>query len=118
MATIAPSPPPEDLARDRTVDPAEVERFARLAAEWWDPRGKFRPLHRFNPVRLEFIRDRLCAHFGRDPRADRPLDGLRLIDIGCGGGLVAEPMARLGAQVVAIDASARNVGTARSHAQG
>jgi 2-polyprenyl-6-hydroxyphenyl methylase/3-demethylubiquinone-9 3-methyltransferase len=87
-----------------------------MAEEWWDPRGKFRPLHRFNPVRLQFLKDRLCRHFGRDPKADRPLSGLRLLDIGSGGGLVAEPLTRLGADVVGIDATARNVEVARLHA--
>src|SRR6185436_3329185 len=80
------------------------------------PRGKFRPLHRFNPVRLQFLKDRICRHFGRDPRAERPLSGLRLLDVGSGGGLVAEPMTRLGAEVVGIDATARNVEIARIHA--
>lgn len=103
---------------DRTVDPAEVARFAALAEEWWDPAGKFRPLHRMNPVRLEFIRDRVCRRFARDPKARRPLKGLRVLDIGCGGGLVAEPLARLGARVTAIDASERNLGIARAHAEG
>ncbi|MBL8689501.1 MAG: bifunctional 2-polyprenyl-6-hydroxyphenol methylase/3-demethylubiquinol 3-O-methyltransferase UbiG [Rhodospirillaceae bacterium] len=99
-----------------TVDPAEIEKFRRMAEEWWDPRGKFHPLHRFNPVRLQFLKDRLCRHFGRDPKADRPLSGLRLLDIGSGGGLVAEPLTRLGAKVVGIDATARNVEVARLHA--
>ena len=99
-----------------TVDPAEIEKFRRMAEEWWDPRGKFRPLHRFNPVRLSFLTERLCRHFGRDPRADRPLAGLRVLDIGCGGGLVSEPLSRLGAEVVGIDATARNVEVARLHA--
>ena len=99
-----------------TVDPAEIEKFRRMADEWWDPRGKFRPLHRFNPVRLQFLNDRLCRHFCRDPKADRPLSGLRLLDIGSGGGLVAEPLTRLGAEVVGIDATARNVEVARLHA--
>ena len=99
-----------------TVDPAEIEKFRRMADEWWDPRGKFRPLHRFNPVRLQFLKDRLCRHFRRDPKADRPLSGLRLLDIGSGGGLVAEPLTRLGAEVVGIDATARNVEVARLHA--
>lgn len=99
-----------------TVDPAEIEKFRRMAEEWWDPRGKFRPLHRFNPVRLGFLKERLCRHFDRDPKADRPLAGLRLLDIGAGGGLVAEPLARLGAEVVGIDATARNVEVAKIHA--
>lgn len=105
-------------AADRsTVDPAEIARFEAMAAQWWDPAGKFRPLHRFNPIRLGWIRDRLVGHFKRDAAALRPLEGLRVLDVGCGGGLVAEPMARLGADVVAIDASERNVGVARLHAE-
>lgn len=99
-----------------SIDPAEVEKFSAIADEWWDPRGKFRPLHRFNPVRLAYIRDAACAHFGRDGGGGLPLEGLRLIDIGCGGGLVAEPMRRLGANVTAIDASERNIKTAMTHA--
>jgi 2-polyprenyl-6-hydroxyphenyl methylase/3-demethylubiquinone-9 3-methyltransferase len=99
-----------------SVDPAEIERFSAMAAEWWDPQGKFRPLHKFNPVRLGFIRDRIAAHFGRDVTAQAPLSGLRLLDIGCGGGLVAEPMARLGASVLGADAAERNIGVARAHA--
>jgi len=99
-----------------TVDPGEIARFARLAGEWWDADGPYRPLHRFNPTRLGYIRDRFLAHFGRDPRAVAPFRGLRLLDIGCGGGLVAEPMSRLGFEVVAIDAAAENVAAARSHA--
>ena len=99
-----------------TIDPAEIEKFSAIADEWWDPFGKFKPLHKFNPVRLAYIRDGICAHFGRDRRAKAPLEGLRLIDIGCGGGLVAEPMRRLGADVTAIDASERNIKTAMAHA--
>jgi 2-polyprenyl-6-hydroxyphenyl methylase / 3-demethylubiquinone-9 3-methyltransferase len=99
-----------------TVDAGEVARFSALAATWWDLDGPFRPLHKFNPTRLAYIRDRLTAHFGRDKRQKRPLEGLRLLDIGCGGGLVSEPMARLGATVVAIDAAVDNIGTARAHA--
>src|ERR1700736_4487214 len=99
-----------------TVDPAEIARFAALAESWWDPNGKFRPLHRFNPVRLGFLRDRLGRHFGRDAAALRPFEGLRLLDIGSGGGLVAEPMTRLGFAVTGIDAAAENVATARVHA--
>jgi 2-polyprenyl-6-hydroxyphenyl methylase/3-demethylubiquinone-9 3-methyltransferase len=101
----------------QTIDPAEVEKFSKIADEWWDPFGKFKPLHKFNPARLAYIRDALCAHFGRDPRAKRPLEGLRLLDVGCGGGLVAEPMTRLGAAVTGIDASDRNIKTAIVHAR-
>lgn len=99
-----------------TIDPEEVAKFSAIADEWWDPFGKFKPLHKFNPVRLAYIRDCVCAHFSRDRRAKNPLDGLDLIDIGCGGGLVAEPMYRLGATVTAIDASERNIKTAMAHA--
>lgn len=117
MALSAPSiDPAPDAATGPSVDPAEVARFAAMAAEWWDPNGKFRPLHKLNPVRMTYIRDRLCAHFGRDVRRPRPLAGLRILDIGCGGGLIAEPLTRLGAGVVAIDASATNIGVARAHA--
>jgi 2-polyprenyl-6-hydroxyphenyl methylase/3-demethylubiquinone-9 3-methyltransferase len=101
-----------------TVDPAEVERFQRIAEEWWDPRGKFAPLHRLNPVRLGFIRDHAAAHWRRDPLAEAPLRGLSLVDIGCGGGLICEPMARLGAEVTGIDAAERNIAVARLHAAG
>jgi 2-polyprenyl-6-hydroxyphenyl methylase/3-demethylubiquinone-9 3-methyltransferase len=99
-----------------SIDPEEVERFSRIAAEWWDPKGKFAPLHKFNPVRLAFIRDQALYRFGRDPKARRPFEGLRLLDIGCGGGLLCEPMARLGFHVVGVDASERNIGTAAAHA--
>ena len=99
-----------------SIDPAEVERFSRIAAEWWDPRGKFAPLHKFNPVRLAFIRDQGLYRFRRDSTASRPFEGLRLLDIGCGGGLLSEPMTRLGFQVTGVDASERNIGTASAHA--
>lgn len=102
--------------RRSTIDVQEVERFSALAAEWWDPNGKFRPLHKFNPVRLAYIRDQIAERFGRDPRAARPLAGLRILDIGCGGGLLCEPMARLGAEVVGADASETNIEVARLHA--
>ena len=100
-----------------TIDPEDVARFSAIADEWWDPDGKFRPLHRFNPVRLQYIRDRMCAHFGRDPRSLRPFEGLKFLDVGCGGGLISEPLARMGASVTAIDASEKNIGTARVHAE-
>lgn len=99
-----------------SVDAAEIARFSALAEEWWDPLGQFRPLHRLNPLRLAYVRDRAAAHFGRDPKAGRPLAGLSLLDIGCGGGLLCEPLARLGARVTGIDASERNIAIARSHA--
>ena len=101
---------------DRTADRAELERFAALAESWWDANGPFKPLHKFNPTRLGYIRDRACAHFGRDSRAASPFAGLSVLDIGCGGGLVAEPMARLGARVTGIDALDRNLRAAALHA--
>lgn len=100
-----------------SIDPDEVAKFTAMAAEWWDPKGKFRPLHKFNPVRLGFIRDTIEAHFGLSPSARRPFDGLRVLDIGCGGGLVSEPMTRLGAAVTAVDASEANIKTAMTHAE-
>jgi 2-polyprenyl-6-hydroxyphenyl methylase/3-demethylubiquinone-9 3-methyltransferase len=101
---------------DSSIDPGEVAKFSALAAEWWDPSGKFAPLHKFNPVRLEFIRQQAAARFGRDGKSLRPFEGLTLLDIGCGGGLLSEPMARLGFAVTGADASERNIGTARAHA--
>lgn len=106
-----------DAART-TIDQSEVDRFSALAAEWWNPHGKFKPLHKFNPVRLGYIRDRAAETFGRDPKAPRPLEGLRLLDIGCGGGLLSEPMARMGADVVGADASEKNIRIAETHAAG
>jgi len=99
-----------------SIDEAEVARFAEMADAWWDPAGAFRPLHKLNPVRLAYLRDHLTAHFRRDRAALVPFAGLELVDIGCGGGLVAEPMARLGARVTGIDAGAANIGVATSHA--
>ncbi len=99
-----------------TVDAAEVAKFEAMAAEWWDPNGKFKPLHMLNPCRLDYIVDQIAAEFGRDPKAPRPFAGLRLLDIGCGGGLLAEPMARLGAEVMGVDAAPRNIPVAELHA--
>ncbi|HAJ45969.1 MAG TPA: bifunctional 3-demethylubiquinol 3-O-methyltransferase/2-polyprenyl-6-hydroxyphenol methylase, partial [Alphaproteobacteria bacterium] len=99
-----------------TLDPAEIARFSALAAEWWNPRGKFGVLHKFNPVRLAFIRETAIAHFGRPEKALRPFEGLRLLDIGCGGGLLSEPMARVGFSVLGADGSAKNINTASVHA--
>ncbi|WP_203295070.1 bifunctional 2-polyprenyl-6-hydroxyphenol methylase/3-demethylubiquinol 3-O-methyltransferase UbiG [Maricaulis parjimensis] len=104
---------PETLSRP-SIDPVEVEKFSRIAAEWWDPESKFKPLHKFNPVRLGYIRDVICAHFGLS--GETPFKGLRMLDIGCGGGLVCEPMARLGASITGVDAAEANVKTASVHA--
>ena len=101
---------------DSSVDPAEIAKFTAMAEAWWDPAGKFRPLHRLNPTRLGYIRDRAAARFGRDPLGPRPLAGLRLVDIGCGGGLLCEPLTRLGARVSGIDAGERNIAIAQRHA--
>ncbi|PWR02176.1 bifunctional 3-demethylubiquinol 3-O-methyltransferase/2-polyprenyl-6-hydroxyphenol methylase [Meridianimarinicoccus roseus] len=103
-------------AAQSTVDPAEIAKFEAMAADWWDPAGKFRPLHMLNPVRLDYITRQIAAEFDRDLMAERPFSGLRLLDIGCGGGLLCEPMARLGAEVVGADAAARNIPVAKVHA--
>lgn len=100
-----------------TIDPAEVAKFEAMATEWWDPSGKFKPLHMLNPCRLDYITAQLAAEFGRDLAGSRPFAGLRILDIGCGGGLLSEPMARLGADVVGADAAAGNIPVAQLHAQ-
>jgi len=100
-----------------TIDSKEIEHFSRIASEWWDAQGKFRPLHKFNPTRLAYIKDKICAAFDRDAKATKPLVGLRMLDIGCGGGLLCEPLARLGADIVGADASASNIEVAKIHAQ-
>jgi 2-polyprenyl-6-hydroxyphenyl methylase / 3-demethylubiquinone-9 3-methyltransferase len=99
-----------------TVDREEVARFSRLAGQWWNPRGPMAALHKFNPVRLAYIRDRAAAHFGRDPARLDSLSGLRILDIGCGGGILCEPLARLGASVVGADPAETNIAVARRHA--
>lgn len=99
-----------------SIDAAEIAKFSAMADAWWDPTGKFKPLHKLNPTRLAFIVAQATAQFGRDPRSARSLEGLQILDIGCGGGLVCEPMARLGAAVTGIDASERNVAVATLHA--
>lgn len=101
-----------------SIDPQEAAHFGRLAAQWWDPRGSSAMLHRLNPVRLGFIRAAIDRHFGTDERALKPLAGKTAIDVGCGAGLLAEPLARLGAAVTGIDAAAENVGAAKAHADG
>ncbi|WP_018936581.1 bifunctional 2-polyprenyl-6-hydroxyphenol methylase/3-demethylubiquinol 3-O-methyltransferase UbiG [Thioalkalivibrio sp. ALJ24] len=107
------SPHPE---HDRTVDPAEVERYRALAQMWWQPDGKLWPLHVLNGLRSDYIRDQLCRSLGRDAKAERPLTGLRMLDIGCGGGLLSEAMSRLGADVLGVDVVDRNIAAARLHA--
>ena len=104
-------------AAQTTVDPAEIAKFEAMAAEWWDPNGKFKPLHMLNPCRLDYITGQIAAEFGRDLSSPRPFEGLRILDIGCGGGLLSEPMARLGADVVGADAAERNIPVARVHAE-
>ena len=100
-----------------TINDAEIAKFTAMAEEWWDPKGKFKPLHKFNPVRLAYIRDQLIAHFRRDGSVMRPLEGLRIVDIGCGGGLLCEPLTRLGATVTGVDAAERNIAIAKIHAE-
>lgn len=100
-----------------SVDPAEIAKFEAMAAEWWDPNGKFRPLHMLQPCRLDYVTRQIAAEFDRDLTGPRPFSGLTLIDIGCGGGLLSEPMARLGAEVTGIDAAARNIPVAAAHAR-
>lgn len=104
------------MSQPVSIDPEEVAKFSRIAAEWWNPTGKFAPLHKFNPVRLSFIRREAAARFGRNPQKLRPFEGLTLLDVGCGGGLLAEPMARLGFAVTGADASEKNIAVARLHA--
>jgi len=99
------------------VDPAEIAKFEAMADEWWDPNGKFRPLHMLNPCRLGYAVAQIAAQHGRDPKGLRPFEGLRILDIGCGGGLLSEPMARLGASVLGADAAARNIPVAKLHAE-
>jgi 2-polyprenyl-6-hydroxyphenyl methylase/3-demethylubiquinone-9 3-methyltransferase len=104
-------------AEINTIDPSEVAKFEAMAAEWWDPAGKFKPLHMLNPCRLDYITSQIAAEFGRDITQPVPFKGLRLLDIGCGGGLLSEPMARLGASVVGADAAAGNIPVAQLHAE-
>lgn len=99
-----------------TINDAEVAKFTAMAEEWWDPKGKFKPIHKFNPVRLAYIREAVLTHFRRDGSVMRPFEGLRILDVGCGGGLLSEPMARLGATVTGIDAAERNIRIASLHA--
>jgi 2-polyprenyl-6-hydroxyphenyl methylase / 3-demethylubiquinone-9 3-methyltransferase len=101
----------------RSIDPGEVARFDRMARDWWDPNGPMRALHKLNPVRLQYIRDTACERFGRDPKNPRCLDGLTVLDVGCGGGVLSEPLARLGAAVTGLDPAPANVAVAKLHAE-
>lgn len=105
------------MASQTTIDPGEVAKFEAMAAEWWNPNGKFKPLHMLNPCRLDYITSQIAAEFDRDLKAPLPFAGLRILDIGCGGGLLSEPMARLGADVVGADAAPRNIPVAQLHAE-
>ncbi|MTH63011.1 bifunctional 2-polyprenyl-6-hydroxyphenol methylase/3-demethylubiquinol 3-O-methyltransferase UbiG [Paracoccus shanxieyensis] len=105
------------MPRTSSIDPAEVAKFQAMAAEWWDPQGKFKPLHMLNPTRLEYVTAQIAGQFGRDRDADLPFQGLSILDIGCGGGLMAEPLARLGATVTGADAAERNIAVASLHAE-
>ena len=100
-----------------TVDKKEIEKFSKLAKEWWNPQGKFKPLHLFNPTRIKFIKQKLIDHFKLDPNSERPLEKLKILDIGSGGGLLCEPLNRLGANITGIDASNNNVEVAKLHAK-
>ena len=104
-------------SRKTTASAEEIARFTAMAEAWWDPMGDFRPLHQINPVRLEFIRDNVARHFGLEPLGRAPFEGLNIIDIGCGGGLLTEPMRRLGATVTGIDAGEEAIRIARTHAE-
>jgi len=108
---------PAQSPAESTIDPAEVAKFEAMAADWWDHLGKFKPLHMLNPVRLDYITRQIAAEFGLDLTADRPLQGVRVLDIGCGGGLLCEPLARLGADVTGVDAAGGNIPVARLHAE-
>jgi 2-polyprenyl-6-hydroxyphenyl methylase/3-demethylubiquinone-9 3-methyltransferase len=108
----------EEAVRASSVDPREVAHYRNLAKSWWDEAGPFWPLHRLNDLRVPWIREQACRHFDRDPGAERPLRGLQIVDIGCGGGILSESMARLGASVLGVDVVDRNIAVAREHATG
>ena len=100
-----------------TINQEEIQKFSKLADEWWDANGKFKPLHRFNPVRLKYIVEKCTSHFNLQKKKGRSLSGLKILDIGCGGGLVCEPLCRLGADVTGIDASKKNIEVAKIHSK-
>ena len=100
-----------------TIDPVEREKFSKMAEEWWDPSGKFKALHKFNPKRIEFIRNKIIDHFSVEPNAENPFSNLDILDIGCGGGLLSEPMSRLGGNVSGIDIVEKNINVAKTHSE-
>ena len=100
-----------------TVDKTEIEKFSKMAVDWWDPNGKMKPLHLFNPTRIAFIKEKLISHFKRDLNSEKPLKELKILDIGCGGGLLCEPLSRLGATMTGIDASSNNIEVAKLHSR-
>ncbi|XP_051124704.1 ubiquinone biosynthesis O-methyltransferase, mitochondrial [Andrographis paniculata] len=112
----APSPPPSNLGPNTSLNELELRKFAAIAETWWDAEGPFKPLHAMNPTRLAFIRSTLCRHFGKDPHCARPFEGLKFVDVGCGGGILSEPLARMGATVMGIDAVEKNIKIAQLHA--
>jgi 2-polyprenyl-6-hydroxyphenyl methylase/3-demethylubiquinone-9 3-methyltransferase len=116
MATQQKSSENFSGAAGSTVDPAEIEKFSKLSDDWWDPNGRMAPLHKINPLRLGYIRDAACRKFGRNAKSLTCLEGLRILDIGCGAGLLCEPLTRLGAQLIGVDPSASNIAAARLHA--
>ena len=100
-----------------TINKEEIQKFSKIADEWWDANGKFKPLHVFNPVRIKYIKEKCISHFNLKQNGDKPLSSLKILDIGCGGGLISEPMCRLGAEVTGMDASSRNITVAQIHAE-
>ena len=102
--------------KNNTINKEEIEKFSRIAEEWWNPEGKFKPLHKFNPVRIEYIKDNILKDFSLEKK-DKPLKGIKVLDIGCGGGLLSEPLCRLGAEVTGVDASEKNIEVAKVHAK-
>ena len=102
--------------KSSTINKKEIEKFSKIASQWWDPNGKFKPLHNFNPIRIEYIKNSIVKHF-KLKSSSRPLKKINLLDIGCGGGLLSEPLCKLGANVVGIDASIKNIEVAKFHAK-
>ena len=107
----------QDTPPHSSIDVSEIQRFSKISSQWWDENGPFKPLHQLNPTRIQYIRNCLIAHFNQDSSLNKPLEGLSILDIGCGGGLVAEPLTRLGASVTGIDASHEAIEVASSHAE-